>query len=204
MANVVSFTDIANMALGYVGGGRITNLDDDPSADADLVRLYFDISRRAELETYDWSFARKFQALPQASVKPTDIWLFAYVIPSDCLAARAIQKTVNAAVDKRIPYEIISSSDGEQSLVATNEPETILRYTFDQRNTAVYTTNFILAFSHRIASYIGYARTNKNTVRETQLIMAAQARVVAQGSDGNAGSTQAPEPSAVWTLDRER
>ena len=202
---ITTFTDIANMALGFVGGGHITNLDDDDSSDAELVRLYFDVSRKAELEIYDWSFARKFQALPIASINPADMWLYAYVMPSDCLAARAIKRTTSASVGpKRIPYEVISSFDGGQTLVVTNQPNAVLRYTFDQRNIIAYTTNFKLALSHRLAAYIGYSRTKKNTVRETQLIMAAQARLEAQGSDGNAGGEDPPEQLAVWTLDRDR
>ena len=198
----VTFTDIANMALGHVGGGRIENIDDDRSADAQLVRTYFDTARRAELEVYDWSFARKFQALPGAAQAPVGQWLFAYVMPVDCLAARSVQK--NTTGDKRVPYEVTASNDGERSLLMTNMPEAILRYTFDQRFPSLYTVNFVMAFSHRLAAYIGYAKTKRRTVQETQIALAAQSRALSQGSDGNAATVDIPPPLADWTLDRDR
>ena len=199
-----TYTDIANMALGYVGGGVLNDLEADTSEDARLSRQYFDISRRAELETYDWSFARKFQILPEAADTPQEPWTFAYVLPSDILAVRGIQRVRGNAPDMRIPYELASSNDGNQAIILTDQPDAVLRYTFDQENTAIYTTNFILAVAHRLASYIGYARTRKMNIMEAQLGLAANARAVAQGADANAAQVEKPEPPSPWTLDRER
>ena len=201
---LVTYTDIANMALGYVGGGVLNNLETDATEDANLARRYFDVSRKAELETYDWSFARRFQVLPAASDEPQEPWSFAYVLPADVLAVRGIQRVRGSAPDRRIAYELAASADGNQALVLTDQPDAVLRYTFDQENTAVYTTNFVLALAHRLASYVGYSRTRKLNIMEAQLGLAAQARAVAQGADANAGQVEKPEPAAPWTLDRDR
>ena len=197
-------TDIANMALGHIGGGRIDNVDQDRSSDAALVRTYFDVARRAELETYDWSFARRFQALPEDTQDAVGQWQYAYIIPADCLAARRLQKDRTIYSEQRIPYELAASDDGVRLLLMTNMPEAVLRYTFDQKNVATFTTNFVMALSHRLAAYIGYAKTKKANVQQTQFGLAAVSRRVAQGLDANAAQVDKPPPLADWTLARER
>ena len=201
---VITKTDIANLALTHIGGAKVHNFRDDKTIEADLVRTYYDISRQAELETYDWSFARRFISLAVASEDPISPWLFAYVIPEDCLAVRMLHKEVKTVDDTRIPYEIISDSINEQNILLTNKPEAILRYTFNQGNTTQFTTNFSIAISHRLAAYIAYSRTNKRDIRDAQLALAEISRLLAQGSDANASRVDFPENAAIWTLDRNR
>ena len=136
-----TFTDIANMALGFVGGGRISNIDDDPSRDANLVRAYSTIARQGELETYDWSFARRFQAMPLADEDAPGIWRYAYIMPADCLTPRSVQRIASSTVLNPgiTPYEIVASVNGYQRLVVTDMDAAVLRYTFDQTDTSTYT-----------------------------------------------------------------
>ena len=189
-------TDIANMALAYVGERLITNLQDSRTPEAQLVRTFFDISRRAELEVFDWSFARRFRTLAVASGDtPPDVRFdLAYILPADCLTPRNIEPF---DVKAPIPYQVVQNESG-QRLVLTSTPSAILRYTFDQTDAGVFTTNFTLALSHRLASSIAYARTKKQSVREAELILAKEARLLAQAADGNTAQESFPEPVAEW------
>ena len=190
-------TDIANMALTYVGANLIVNIEDDRTPEAGLVRTFFDISRRAELESFDWSFARRFGALAVAPDDTPDTrFSEVYILPVDCLTPRNIEPYVTK---RPIPYQVIQNNSG-QRLVLTNATEAILRYTFDQKDTGVFTTNFTLALSYRLASYIAYARTKKQSVGEAALLLAKEARLLAQASDGNAAQESFPEPPAEWHI----
>ena len=192
-------TDIANMALTYVGAKTIVNIDDDRTPEASLARTFFDISRRAELEVFDWSFARRIQALaPSSDTSPDVRFSTAYILPVDCLAPRNIEPYSPKAP---VSYHIFQNDAG-QRLILTNTPEAVLRYTFDQKNTGVFTTNFTLALSHRLASYIAYARTKKQSVRDGELFLAKEARLLAQANDGNTSQEPDPPLPAEWHVDR--
>ena len=197
-------TDIANLALGHVGQGSISSLEVDKSSIADLLRRYFELTRQIELETYDWSFARRVQALATAIDGPIGSWLFSYVMPADVLAVRGLQQGDTVPdPDSPIPYELVASKDGRNVFLHTDQPDAVLRYTFDQANIAVFTTNFIMAWSHRLASYIAYVTSKKVNIRDAQLGLAEVHRQLAQGLDGNASSKPKPELSAEWHRARE-
>ena len=196
---VQTATDIANMALTFVGANPISNIIDSRAPEAYKIRAFYDISRRAELELFDWSFARRFRSLASASVNPASLYAYAYILPEDCLAPRGFEPPATKTVPK--PYELVQNDSG-QRLILTNELGAILRYTFDQTDTLAYTTNFALAVSHRLASYIAYSSTNKQTVREAELLLAKEARDLAQANDGNTAQEEGIEPVAEWHIVR--
>ena len=188
-------TDIANMALTFVGAKSITNMEDERSPEAALSRRFFDLSRQAELEVFDWSFARRFQTLaPSPDVSPDTRFTGVYILPVDCLSPRNIEPFSQT---RPIPYQIFQNEAG-QRLILTSQPDPVLRYTFDQKNPGVLTTNFVLALSHRLASYIAYSRTNKQSVREAELLLAKEARQLAQANDGNTAQESDAAPVAEW------
>ena len=192
-------TDIANMALTYVGAGLLTNIEDDRTPEGKLARTFFDISRQAELEVFDWSFARRFQILATAPGPSPDVrFSGVYLLPVDCLAPRNIEPLNSKAP---IPYQVAQSDTG-QRLILTSQPLPTLRYTFDQEDPGAFTTNFTLALSHRLASYIAYARTNKQSLRESELFLAKEARLLAQANDGNTSQEPEGPPPAEWHIDR--
>ena len=60
MANTLTYTDIANMALDWCGGAMsIQNIDDTNNPDAVLCKRNLRIAIRSELEKYEWIFAHK-------------------------------------------------------------------------------------------------------------------------------------------------
>ena len=51
-------TDICNMALSLINGGRIYGLDEETEM-ARQCRLHYDATRKMLLSQYEWNFARK-------------------------------------------------------------------------------------------------------------------------------------------------
>ena len=193
--------DITNISLGHLGANFVRSFDSTRSPEASFIRQYYDIAKSAELETFDWSFARKFAAMEEAEDPPGG-WLYIYDMPSDCLIAREVlppgaMPTSRDRSRNPAPYQVVAGRK-----VATNTPDATLRYTANDIDEEFFPTNFIMAFSHRLAGYVAQARTGDPKIVETQNLMAERHRMLAQGTDGNAGDSPAPEPWAEWTRAR--
>jgi len=94
MASISKVT-IANFALGNIGARDSIESFDEASTAARQAKLWYDFSRVQALEGFDWSFARKRQALALIEEVPTGDpvayeWAYRYQYPSDCVSARYI------------------------------------------------------------------------------------------------------------------
>ena len=77
MTNTLTKTDIANMALDWAGGLNIQSIDDTNNPMSVLCKRHIGQCIRAELNKYEWTFARKFkkaiavnlEAYPDAEIK---------------------------------------------------------------------------------------------------------------------------------------
>ena len=87
MTNTLTKTDIANMALDWAGGLNIQSIDDSNNPMSVLCKRHIGQCIRAELNKYEWTFARKFkkaiavnlEAYPDAEIKG----YIAYHLPED-------------------------------------------------------------------------------------------------------------------------
>lgn len=88
MANTLTMTDIANMAIDWCGGAlSIQSIDDTQNPLAILCKRHIFQCVRSELDKYEWVFARKFKkavpvdytAYPDAEIKGYK----AYHLPQD-------------------------------------------------------------------------------------------------------------------------
>lgn len=88
MANTLTITDVANMAIDWCGGAMsIANIDDLQNPLAVLCKRHMAQCVRAELDKYEWVFARKFvvptkvdyDAYPEANIPG----YIAYHLPQD-------------------------------------------------------------------------------------------------------------------------
>lgn len=90
MANTLTETDIANLALDACGGcNSIQSIDDPNNPDAVLIKRVFSHCVKTELEKHEWSFARKIKAINQINYEAyPDLDLrsdgyYGYELPSD-------------------------------------------------------------------------------------------------------------------------
>jgi hypothetical protein len=166
---VISEVKIANMALSHIGASSaIENLSEN-TAEAQATDLWYDFSRLQTLEAFDWSFARKRQALAlHPEDAPDGIWTFRYQYPADCVAFRKIQNPLGPEADA-VPFEIELSSDGLTKTILTDCEDAIGVYTMDLETTSLFSAFFVEALSFMLAHHIAYSVTGKRSLRQDML-----------------------------------
>lgn len=76
-----SETDFLNDALGQIGSGRITSIDDGSVA-ANYCRTFWPALRRALLRGHTWNFAEARAALAQDATGPAFEYAYGYALPT--------------------------------------------------------------------------------------------------------------------------
>jgi hypothetical protein len=148
---MASAVDICNLALAHLGNrAQVVAIDPvDGSVEADYCARFYPIARDEILELGDWSFARSREELAQLSVNPSNLWSYAYSLPSDCLVPRRII-TGNAALyeDDSADFEV------EGSTLLTNKETATLIYTRPVTDPTKFSTSFVVAVSYKLAAYL--------------------------------------------------
>ena len=201
----ISDTGIVNMALSHVGSrSTVENFRTEKSEEAVQARIWYDYARQLILEVYDWSFARKRRGLAlhgdvisETSTDPmAGVWGYRYQYPDDCIKARKIQNP-NAPPDDATPFEVETSLDGEEKTILTNLEDAVLVYTFDQTGTELFSSMFVLAFSHLLASLMAWSLTGKRKVGLDQFSLYQGVIVSAMAADANE-AVESPPRDADW------
>jgi hypothetical protein len=188
------------MALSTVGSATTISSMDPPdgSAAAQHCANFYDLARREALATFNWSFARKRATLTEA-YNPSDVWTYSYALPSDTLRPiRVLQQAVPSdMLDNLTPaqawqwrtergsadFTVERAEDNTSSYLLTDEPDAVLLYLFDQKDTARYSPQFVSALSRLLAAYIAGPILRGGNGATT----AATLRKQAVGDDGVSG-----------------
>src|SRR5690606_23622503 len=111
-----------------------SDLESDREQEALTCKVFYDTCRKKVLSDFAWPFATKRATLNLIEEDPNDEWCYSYQYPSDCVRAIEIFSGVrNNTRQTRVEYEI--ADNGDSSLIFTDEPEAILKYTRDVTNT---------------------------------------------------------------------
>ena len=147
-------TEICNIALSHLGISKeIANVDSEQSQEAKACRRFYDISRETVLKDFNWPFATKFATLNLIEEDPNDEWLYSYRYPNDCLFARRILSGFREDTEAtRITYKI--GKDDQGILFFSDKENAELEYTSDVTDVDLYTSDFKIALSYRLAHYI--------------------------------------------------
>lgn len=168
---MTSTVDICNMALSHVRGGSINSMEEQ-STQATQCRLHYPILLDQMLQDSPWQFA--------GSIKPLSLlieeiygWAYVYQYPVDCLRINRIipesalpngqstgaiyynspdQLAPSIAEIPSVPYKVFLS--GGNRVVVANFPNLRIDYRVRIDNPALFSTNFVLALSHLLASSI--------------------------------------------------
>ena len=139
---MTSNVEICNVALARVDRQRITNLlDGSPSAND--CSVIFQPTRQELLRGHDWNFARARQKLARLSAAPTYEFQYAYQLPTDWLATRAVHDSEDGGVSP------VYRAEG-QTLLADAE-DIYLTYTKDVSDAAAMPADFRSLFAYRLA-----------------------------------------------------
>jgi hypothetical protein len=155
-------TEICNLAIGHLGIAiNIANVDTERSTEALACRTFYEITRDNCLRDFDWGFARQIVALGLVEEDPNNEWRFSYRYPSNCLLFRRVQSGYRILTNtNQIPFA--QSSDVAGRLIFSDLEDAIGVFTAKITDTSLYTTDFIMALSYRLAMYIGPQVTGGN------------------------------------------
>jgi len=188
---------IANMALSSIGQGAIVSLAEN-SAAGNACSLWYDFCRLQTLAAYNWSFARKRATLTEADEDddppPEDVWLYRYVLPTDCVAVREVVNPLGPSADA-VPYALEQSTDGLTKTLLTNLEDAQIVYTANVTLINMFTPFFIDCLAACIAYRIAYTITGSLDVRNEAGKYFVSILRTAPAQDGNETVEQAPRDS---------
>lgn len=167
---MASRVDIANLALTKLGSAsKITSLTDNSVA-ARAMNGVYDITRKALLRRYHWSFALTRAALPALATAPA--WGFAkqYQLPADYL--RIVQVNDVFAVPALNDYidGDTSAWSIESGAILTDFGAPLkVRYVRDVTDEGTFDALFVSAFAAKLAAEVCEQITQSNTKKQGAL-----------------------------------
>lgn len=149
--------EIINLALARIGVAAIERLDE-PSEAARQAKAFYELTRRAVLSQYHWSFATRRVSL---ALVPTELkdYKFVYRYPMDALYVRRVYMMGSRKPWDKKHYKIISDNEGK--LICSRQPFAEVEYTADITDTTLFDDAFIEAFSWKLAAEIAFTLTGK-------------------------------------------
>lgn len=206
---------ISNFALSHCGRSTapIQSLTEN-SVEARLCNLWYDQCRRECLEVMDWSFSRRRISLSLDGDAPPAEWTYRYQVPSDMLSHLCLWNPFSGRavpsgnfpvgfwsaylgdLTNAIPYALELSLDSTRLTLLTNQANAILVYTADIIDPTLFSSGFVNALSHLLATKIAYAISGKMTVKQDQEKAFAAALANAAANDANQSQPQPPRDGA--------
>lgn len=209
-----SIVSICNLALGHCGRSTqpIVNVfPPDPSVEARMCSIWYDIARQELLQLYDWSHSRTRVTLALHVDPPPIEWAYRYQMPANMLAFRGfwnplanqqlggLSAGANGALysgqgfwngyygdlSNAVPYLLELSLDGTQVTILTNLADAVGVFTFDQQIVQIFPPLFINALGWTLAAKIAYPLTGKMPLAQDCEKQAARAYQIASGNDAN-------------------
>lgn len=180
---MASEIEISNLALSNIRAGSINNFNEG-SVQAQICKLKYSVIRDMLLTEIPWGFARKITGL---SLLTVDIfnWAYSYQYPADCLKLTRLvpdyeelsntnADVVSRLIDsqllplksrrRQVSYEIFNFS--ENKVIGTNETNLYIDYVARITDPNLFTSAFILAFSHLLAAEIAIPIVGAETGRK--------------------------------------
>lgn len=156
---------VCNMALAHCGAeGRIATLTESSKEARALNRFWTETALELQTE-HIWNFNTRvgvLNRLGDPTIAYSQRWPHNYRRPSDCIRFQdvlpppddqgTISDLVLAGRPQQIPYEIISDTDGE--MILTSMEDAAARYSVFIPEVAKWPSNFRIAMSFRLATYI--------------------------------------------------
>lgn len=171
-------TEICNMALSYLGQGRINSIDD-MSEEARKCKVHYDHDRRRMLTAYPWGFAKHVEKLA-AFPETVPGWDVVYAYPAACLSVLYVYNNANARRKETEPedYEIVTLDNRKG--IATDVQEAWVEYTEDVKDPVNFSEEFVEGLTHLLASSIAVGITGNANIAVQHMQLAQQSIVTAR------------------------
>lgn len=170
-------TDICNMALAYIGQGRIASLEEE-SEEAAQCRLFYDHLRRRLLAQHYFSFSAREVKLALLD-RERQGYDFVYAMPAKCLLLQRVYEKGKAREAKKGEWKLIMVNDSVQG-IATDIENAWASYTADVENAAVFSDSFIDALSHGLASAIAVPLSGSGSLQQAHYQLMERAVMTAK------------------------
>ena len=158
---MLSSVDIANMALSFIGVESIETFSEASPA-AKQLTLFYPTTLEEILREGCWNFCKKTVTL--ALTNNTDAeWAYVYEYPTDCIKALRVINPEHGTYsrqfdDQREQYNIGLSQDNTR-LIQCNVRVAKLEYIANVTDVALFSSDFVEAFSLKLASKISHQLT---------------------------------------------
>lgn len=177
-----SVIDICNAALVEIGDKTIVTLDD-ATIPANIVKIWYPITRDSVLRAHPWNFAMKRASLAMvAGETPTMDYSAFFQLPSDCLK---VIRLGEEQVD--IAYKV----EGRRLLCS--EPTVSILYTFREEDPMQYDPLFVAALIYRIAANIAWPIRQDKELRKSMFEEYLVRIGEAKGIDAQEGTPEVPQ-----------
>ena len=188
-----SKTEVCNLAVSWLGGKRMTSVDDDNTKEANLCRANYDLSRQAVLEEREWTFAVKRSQLTPLVETPLFGYQYKFLLPPDLL------KTLNAYDPK---HANLKEAPGiihviEENYLYADIAMVNIRYMKDLTNTNRFSGLFTQALAAHIAANIAVSLTESAKQQERMFGLYDNKLNDASTSDSLQGSRERLETSQL-------
>lgn len=170
-------TDICNMALAYIGQGRIASIEEE-SEEAIQCGIFYDHLRRKLLSEHRWGFAERYVKLALLNEKIPG-WKYIYAYPAKCLVIRKIYEKESAREIGKEDY-FISTVNDSTKVICTDIKNAYASYTADVENGELFTDYFIEALSHSLAANIAIPLSGSPSAATLQYQLMQQALINAK------------------------
>jgi len=174
--------EVCNAALMAIGVKPITSLDDAISS-ANVLKVWYPITRDSVLRAHPWNFAEKRAVLALvAGETPAMDYAYFFQLPGDCLRVR---KLSDEAVD--IPYKV----EGNRLLM--DEAEGSILYTFRETNISAWDPIAVECLIFRLASNVAFPLKQDAALVKTMFELYKDRLPDAQSVDAQEGTADAPQ-----------
>jgi len=191
--STASVVNICNMALGWIGGDRITSLGDD-STRANLCNLNYPRSRDVVLEAREWTFAVKHQLLsPDAAAPSNPEYGQRFFIPTDILRVLTVHQPVDFGADQ-LTAGLIQAEQipwvREGRYILCNFDEVSMRGIQRIESTGEFSESFVHALSARLAADLAIPLTESKELQQQMYSLYLEKLDDASATDGMQGRSQ--------------
>ncbi|SDH22933.1 hypothetical protein [Propionivibrio dicarboxylicus] len=181
---MASKVDIWNLALANIGHKANIADPDETSVEANHCRRFYPIALGVTLERFAWGFATRRKALGLVT-NPVNHWMFAYALPNQCIAPRAVLPPQSTDDTKEQPFTIESAADGS-AILYTNVEDAVLKYTALVEDTNKFSHLFVTALSFDLAAMLVGPIPKDPKKRQEMQQLAAFYTSQAEAADANA------------------
>lgn len=180
MSQISSEVDICNLALGWLGGNRITTIDGtENSTEAILCRANYKSSRDVAMEARNWTFSLDRATLAPLSVAPAFEYSHQFLLPADCMKVR--QVGAEPTLKDNLKWE------KEGKYILCDSSLIYVKYTKRITDVGLFSPNFVQSVAARLAADIAIPLTDSKTLMDRMEAKYINSLDVAGGADGSQG-----------------